>query len=141
MRVKLGLLVAGIGILVSATPVFAHHSFAAEYDDKKPITLKGTVTKVEWMNPHIWVYVATKEDSGKSAIWQCEGGPPNSLTRSGWSKSALKEGDQVTIEGFRAKDGTNTCNSRSVTLPDGRKVFAGSPDDNGPNARKGAAKE
>ena len=141
MRAKLGLLVAGIGILVSATPVFAHHSFAAEYDDKKPITLKGTVTKVEWMNPHIWVYVAAKEDSGKTTVWQCEGGPPNSLTRSGWSKSALKEGDQVTIEGFRAKDGTNTCNSRSVTLPDGRKVFAGSPDDNGPNARKGAAKE
>jgi hypothetical protein len=141
MRAKLGLLVAGFGLLVSATPVFAHHSFAAEYDDKKPITLKGTVTKVEWMNPHIWVYVAAKEDSGKTAVWQCEGGPPNSLTRSGWSKSALKEGDQVTIEGFRAKDGTNTCNSRSVTLPDGRKVFAGSPDDNGPNARKGAPKE
>ena len=141
MRAMLGIVAAGFGLLVSATPVRAHHSFAAEYDDKKPITLKGTVTKVDWMNPHIWIYISTKEDSGKVAAWQCEGGPPNSLTRQGWSKSALKEGDQVTIEGFRAKDGTNTCNSRSVTLPDGRRVFAGSPDDNGPNARKGAAQQ
>ena len=139
MKATLGVWVAGL--LVSAMPVLAHHSFAAEYDDKKPITLRGTITKVDWMNPHIWVYIATKDDAGKVTQWQCEGGPPNSLTRQGWSKNSLKEGDEVTIDGFRAKDGTNTCNYRSVTLPDGRKVFAGSAEDGGPNARKGAAQQ
>ena len=135
MTAKLGLIVAGLGLLVSATPVLAHHSFSAEFDDKKPVTLKGTVTKVDWMNPHIWIYIAAKDETGKVTQWQCEGGPPNTLTRQGWSKSSLKEGDQVTIEGFRAKDSTNTCNSRSVVLPDGKKVFAGSAEDGGPNAR------
>ena len=139
MRKTFGVLLAGLGLLATATPVLAHHSFAAEYDDKKPITLKGTVTKIDWMNPHIWIYIAAKDGSGKVSQWQCEGGPPNSLTRQGWSKNALKEGDEVTIEGFRAKDGTNTVNSRSVTLPDGRKVFAGSAEDGGPNGRRGAA--
>jgi uncharacterized protein DUF6152 len=135
MKAKFGVIVAGFGLLVSATPVLAHHSFAAEFDDKKPVTLKGTVTKVDWMNPHIWIYVAAKDESGKTAQWQCEGGPPNTLTRQGWSKNSLKEGDQVTIEGFQAKDGTNTCNSRSVKLPDGKRLFSGSADDGGPNGR------
>lgn len=141
MRATLGVLIAGLGLLTSATPVLAHHSFAAEFDDKQPVTLKGTVTKIDWMNPHIWVYVATKDDSGKTVQWQCEGGPPNTLTRNGWSRQSLKEGDEVTIEGFKAKDATNTCNARSVKLPNGRRVFAGSADDNGPSARGGAAKQ
>jgi hypothetical protein len=135
MNVKLGSLVAGLGLLISAAPVFAHHSFAAEYDDKKPVSLKGTVTKVEWMNPHIWVYLDTKDDKGAVAHWQCEGGPPNSLTRQGWRRDALKAGDEITIDGFRAKDGTNTCNSRSVKLPGGKSVFAGSAD-GGPTTGK-----
>ncbi len=139
MRAKLSILAAGFGLLISATPVLAHHSFAAEFDDKQPVTLKGTVTKIDWMNPHIWIYIATKDESGKTVQWQCEGGPPNTLTRNGWTKNALKEGDQVTIQGFKAKDATNTCNGRAVTLPDGRKVFAGSTEDGGPN--KGAPKE
>ncbi len=139
MRAMLGILAAGVGLLVSATPVLAHHSFAAEFDDKQPVTLKGTVTKIDWMNPHIWIYIAAKDESGKVTQWQCEGGPPNTLTRNGWNKSSLKEGDQVTIEGFKAKDATNTCNGRSVTLPDGRKVFAGSAEDGGPN--RGAPKQ
>ena len=130
---------AGI-LLAAALPVLAHHSFAAEYDAKKAITLKGTVTKVEWLNPHIWIYLDAKDENGNVAHWQCEGGPPNSLTRNGWTKNALKQGDQVTIEGFRAKDATNTCNSRTVMLPDGKKVFAGSAEDGGPAARaKGAS--
>ena len=133
MRTTLGILTATVGLLISATPVLAHHSFAAEFDDKQPVTLKGTVTKVDWMNPHIWIYIATKDESGKVTTWQCEGGPPNTLTRNGWTKNALKEGDQVIVEGFKAKDATNTCNGRSVTLPDGRKVFAGSAEDGGPN--------
>ena len=78
------------------------------------------------MNPHIWIYIDAKDEAGKVTRWQCEGGPPNSLTRNGWTKDAVKIGDEVTIEGFRAKDGTNTCNSRSMKMPDGRTVFAGS---------------
>lgn len=136
MKVTFGVLAAGMGLLLSAVPALAHHSFAAEFDNQKPVTLKGEVTKIDWMNPHIWLYVNVKDDSGKVTTWQCEGGPPNTLTRNGWTKSAVKAGDQVTIEGFAAKDGTNTCNSRSVKLPDGRSVFAGSADDGGPNGRR-----
>ena len=112
----------------SALPVLAHHSFAAEYDAKKPVAMKGTVTKLEWFNPHIWIYLDVKDEQGNVVRWQCEGGAPNSLTRNGWTKDALKPGDQVSIEGFLAKDGTKTCNSRAVTLPGGKRVFAGSAD-------------
>ncbi len=124
----------GAGLL-AALPVLAHHSFAAEYDDSKPVTLTGSVTKVEWMNPHIWIYVDAKDESGSMSKWQCEGGAPNSLTRNGWNKNSLKPGDNITIDGFRSKDGTNTCNSRSVTLADGRSLFAGSSADGGPVLR------
>jgi len=133
MRSRLAVLVAGAGLFVAAAlPLAAHHSFAAEFDASKAVTLQGTVTKLDWMNPHIWIYMDAKDDSGTVTHWQCEGGPPNTLTRNGWSKNSLKIGDGVTIEGFRSKDGTNTCNARSVKLPDGRKVFAGSADDGGP---------
>jgi uncharacterized protein DUF6152 len=139
MKTKFVVSVAGL-LLLAAVPMAAHHSFAAEYDAGKPITLTGSVSKVEFMNPHIWIYLNAKDDTGTVTKWQCEGGAPNSLRRQGWSKESLKEGDQVTIEGFRAKDGTNTCNSRSVKLPDGRKLFAGSAEDGGPNS-KGAPKQ
>jgi len=134
MKTKLVVSMAGM-LLSVALPLLAHHSFAAEFDDSKKVMLKGSVVKVEWMNPHIWLYVDAKDDNGKMVRWQCEGGPPNTLTRNGWTKDALKEGDQISIDGFRAKDGSNTCNARSVTLPDGKKVFAGSAEDNGPKAR------
>jgi len=126
VRLKLNVLTASAGLLIAAIPAMAHHSFAAEFDDKKPILLKGTVTKVDWMNPHIWVYLDVKDDSGAMVHWQCEGGPPNTLTRNGWTKDALKNGDTITIDGSLAKDGTKTCNARAVKLPDGRSVFAGS---------------
>lgn len=123
MNAKLA--VFGLGLL-SAASMFAHHSFSAEFDASKPVTLKGTVIKVDWLNPHIWIYVDVKDESGKLVHWQCEGGAPNSLTRNGWTKNQLKEGDGVTIEGTLAKDASNTCNASRVALPDGRRVFAGS---------------
>ena len=140
MKTKLAALLACIALLAVVVPLQAHHPFSAEYDKNKPITMMGTVTKIDWMNPHIWIYIAAKDDSGKVTQWQCEGGPPNSLTRNGWTKNALKEGDQVTIEGFRAKNATNTCDSRAVKLPDGRKVFSGTADDGGPKAATAPSK-
>lgn len=124
-------------LLMAAVPVLAHHSFAAEYDRAKPIKFVGKVTKVEWMNPHIYFYVDVKDDStGKVTNYACEGGAPNGLYRNGWRKDSLKAGDTVTVDGWRAKDGSNTVNAGSVVLPDGKKIFAGSADDGGPAARQ-----
>ncbi len=134
MTTKLIASLAGVVLLCSA-PALAHHSFAAEYDSNKPLTIQGMVTKVEWLNPHVWIYIDAKNGDGNLTHWQCEGGAPNGLSRQGWTRNTLKAGDQVTIEGFRAKDSTNTCNSRSVKLPDGRKVFGGAAEDGGPPAR------
>ncbi len=133
MRFKLSILLSG-ALLLPAPRLFAHHSFEAEYDDKKPVTLKGTVAKLDWTNPHIWVHIDAKDENGKVARWSCEGGNPNFLKRSGWTRDSVKQGDQITIDGFKAKDGTNTCNARSVKLADGRRVFAGSSGDGGPSA-------
>jgi Family of unknown function (DUF6152) len=136
MKANLAILLTSLA-LGAAAPAFAHHSFAAEFDDKKPVTLQGTVNKVEFMNPHIWIYLDVKDESGKVEHWQCEGGAPNGLRRQGWSTQSLKQGDTVHIEGFRAKDSTNTCNARAVTLPDGKRVFAGNAsEDGGPAARQ-----
>jgi hypothetical protein len=124
MKAKVGVL--ALGLAAAVVPAFAHHSFSAEFDAQKRVNLKGTVAKVEWMNPHIWIYLDVKDESGASTRWQCEGGPPNTLTRNGWTKDALKEGDQVSVDGTLSKDGSRTCNATSVNLPDGRRVFAGS---------------
>lgn len=113
-------------LIAAATAVSAHHSFAAEFDANKPVNLTGAVTKIEWGNPHIWVYLDVKDEHGTLQPWQCEGGAPNTLTRNGWSRTSLKPGEQITILGFQAKDGSKTCNLRAVTMPDGRNVFAGS---------------
>src|SRR5215470_3871575 len=119
-------LLVGAGLLVAAVmPAAAHHSFAAEFDATKPVTLKGAVTKLEWMNPHIWLYLDVAEEGGV-AHWQCEGGAPNTLTRNGWGRTSLSTGDQIIVEGYLAKDRSKTCNMRLVKLPDGRSVFAGS---------------
>jgi len=125
MKTKVFAVIAGLAVAM-AQPASAHHSFAAEFDANKPITLQGTVTKLEWQNPHIWVYLDVKDERGNVQPWQCEGGPPNTLTRNGWSVNSLKVGEPVTIEGVLAKDGSKTCNARMVKLPDGRSVFAGS---------------
>ncbi len=126
MRSILSTLAAGI-VLISL-PILAHHSFEAEFDRTKQVTLTGTVTKFEWMNPHIWIYMDVKGADGKIEKWQFEGGAPNMLKRNGWSRNALKEGDVATIQGALAKDGTNTVNATSVVLADGRRVLAGSSD-------------
>jgi hypothetical protein len=132
MRAKFGLLIASAGLLAAAAPMFAHHSFAAEYDNAKPITLTGTVTKVEWMNPHARFYINVKDDKGAVTNWEFELGSPNGLARRGWTRNSMKEGDSVTVDGYLAKDGSNLANARNVKLTDGRKLFAGSTDDGGP---------
>jgi Family of unknown function (DUF6152) len=119
-------------MMMMATAAWAHHSFAAEYDSAKPVTLKGTVTKMEWMNPHARFYVDVKDESGKVTNWELELGSPNGLMRRGWTRNSLKPGDSVIVEGYLAKDGSSLANARQITLADGRKVFAGSSDDGGP---------
>jgi hypothetical protein len=124
MRCRLGVLAAAA--LVAALPAVAHHSFAAEYDSNKPVTLKGTVTKVEWTNPHARFYVDVKDERGQVVNWNLELASPNVLVRNGWTRKSLVVGDEVTVEGSAAKDGSKMANARAVTLGDGRRVFAGS---------------
>ena len=125
------LVVLGAGMLL--TPVMAHHSFSAEYDSKKPVTLKGTVTKVDWMNPHVYFYLDVEDDAGNFANWALEMGPPNGLQRSGWTRSTMKVGDVVVVEGTLAKDGAKQANARSVTLAStGKRLGAASSEGNIP---------
>src|SRR5712692_214048 len=128
MRTKISVLAGGL-LLLTGVPVLAHHSFAAEFDQNKPITVKGVVTKLEWMNPHAYFYIDVKEDSGKVTNWAVEMGNLSGLMRRGWRKDSLKPGDVVTVEGSLAKDGSHLAAGRSVVLADGRKVFAGSAED------------
>jgi hypothetical protein len=127
MRTRFAVFVAGLGLLLSAGPAPAHHAFAAEYDAKKPIKLTGTVTKLEWANPHTWFYVDVKDDSGIVTNWGFEMGSPNVLLRAGWTRNSMKSGDVVTVEGSRARDGSNNGNVKAVTLAStGQRLFAAS---------------
>jgi hypothetical protein len=112
--------------LFALIPVAAHHSFDAEYDAKKPIVITGKVTKVDWMNPHIFIHIEGTDDKGVKGTWSCEGGNPNSLRRNGWVKTTVQVGDALIIEGSRAKDGSNLCNARAVKLANGQRILAGS---------------
>jgi hypothetical protein len=128
MRTRLTAAVIGVaGLLVTAVPVVAHHSFAAEYDAAKPIKLTGTVTKIEWTNPHCYFYVDVKNESGKVETWALELGNPNALLRNGWTPKSVKIGDEVSVEGTRAKDGSLLGNARTMILMStGQRLFAGS---------------
>lgn len=130
MKIIIGLLAAAL--LVAAVPLSAHHSFAAEYDANKPIQVTGTVTKVEWTNPHARIYVDVKDENGNVTNWNFELGGPLQLNRLGWKRDAVKVGDQVTVQGYMAKDGAKMANARNVVFADGRKIFAGSSGDGGP---------
>ena len=125
MRATLGIFAAVAG-LISAAPVLAHHSFAAEYDASKPVTLTGTVTKIEWMNPHARFYVDVKDTSGTITNWNLELASPNALVRNGWTRKSLNVGDEVTVQAYLARDDSKMANAREVTLANGRRVFAGS---------------
>jgi hypothetical protein len=113
-------------LMTSAAPLRAHHAFAAEFDATQPITLRGSVTRVEWINPHTWIHLEVKQPDGKVVEWMIEGGTPNTLLRRGVDKNSLPAGTEIIVEGYRAKNGTNRANGRDLTLPNGRKLFLGS---------------
>jgi hypothetical protein len=121
----------GLG-LAAITPLAAHHSFAAEFDASKAVRLTGTLTKIEWTNPHSYFYIDVKDEKGKVANWGCEGAGPGALSRRGFKRGDIKLGDTLVIDGYRAKDGSNLIDARRVTLPDGRIIYGGTPGDGGP---------
>jgi hypothetical protein len=122
-------LVAGLGLILAAIPVPAHHSFAAQFDRNKPANFTGPVTKIEWINPHARFFMDVKDADGKTANWEIELGSTAGLLRRGWTRNSLKIGEVVTVAGSRAKDGSNVANASTVTLSDGKRVFAGSSGD------------
>jgi len=138
VRMKLFPVVAGPAlILAAAVPVLAHHSFAAEFDVNKPVTIKGTVTKMEWQNPHTWIHIAVKNADGNAEEWAVEGGAPNALLRRGWTKNSVPVGVEIVVEGFQAKDGTFRANGRDITFPDGKRLFIGSEGAGAPEEKPG----
>jgi Family of unknown function (DUF6152) len=126
MQTKLAAGIVSAGLLLGAATARAHHAFSAEFDANSPIKLEGTVAKVEWVNPHAWIYVDVKKSDGTMEQWKIEGGTPNALFRRGFTKDSLKVGTAIVVTGFRAKDGTLKGNGRDLTFPDGRKLFLGS---------------
>ena len=131
MRLRLALAVAGFGVL-SAIPLAAHHSFAAEFDGTKAVRLRGTLSKIEWTNPHSYFYIDVKDEKGNVVNWGCEAGSPGALSRRGFKKGDIKLGDELVVDGYLAKDGSHLVDARRVTLPDGRIVAGGSAGDGGP---------
>jgi len=127
MKIKLAVVLVGVGLLLAGRSVVAHHAFAAEFDANKPITLTGAVTKIEWTNPHTWFYIDVTDEKGQVSNWGLEMGSPNGLMRAGWTRNSMKVGDVVTVESSRAKDGSNHANAKVVILKNsGKRLFAAS---------------
>lgn len=127
MRRMLPITIIGLAFgLMAAGPVDAHHAFAAEFDSTKPVKLRGTITKMEWINPHAWMHLEVKKEDGTVEAWMIEAGPPGALVRRGWKKDSVVPGTEVLVEGYQALDGSNKANGRDVTFPDGTRLFAGS---------------
>ena len=135
MRMKLISLALGSLLTAAAAPSQAHHSFAAEFDANRPVQLEGTVTKMDWINPHSWIHIEVKNPDGTISKWMVEAGAPNSLIRRGWNKNSLLPGTEILVEGFQAKDGELRANGRDVTFADGRKMFVGSSGTGAPDER------
>ena len=135
MRTQLLVVVIGVSLLSAAVPVVAHHSFAAEFDAAQPITLKGTVTKMEWINPHAWIHVEVKKPDGTVENWEVETGNPSALVRRGFTKNSLPPGTEIVVQVFRAKDGGMRANGRDLTFNDGKKLFVGSSGTGAPDER------
>ena len=140
MRITLAVGLAFVALLTFDLPVVAHHSFAAEFDGNQPITVTGSVSKMDWVNPHSWIYVDVKDASGQVVTWRFEMGPPNALLRMGWRKNSIPPGTEVKIEGYRAKSGKPVANAKTVTLPDGRELFSGGSAPSGLTEGAGAVK-
>ena len=134
MRTQFGILLVGASLLCLGRPLVAHHSFSSEYDEKKPVSIIGTVSKVEWTNPHVRIYVDQKDASGKVTTWNMELATPSALTRNGWTSKSLKVGDEVTVKGFAAKQDIPRASAGAVTLADGRSLFAGAAPGTDPGA-------
>jgi hypothetical protein len=124
------------GVLATVVPVLAHHSFAAEFDKDQKVTLKGTITKMDWVNPHSWLYISVKDPDGRVQEWELEFGAPNALFRRGWKKDSLPVGTEVTVTAYRAKTMPHRANAEDVILPDGKKLFAGSSGSGAPSDPK-----
>ena len=139
MRRNLAVVLVGVGVLMVGAKVFAHHAFSAEFDAAKPVKFQGTLTKVEWINPHTWLHVDVKKD-GKVEEWMIEGGTPNTLFRRGITKDSLTPGTEIVVDGYQAKDGSTRANGRNLTLPDGRLLFLGSTGTGAPTADAPSAK-
>jgi len=135
MKLRIAFVVS-LGLMLAAMPALAHHSFAAEYDSNQPVTLQGTLTRVEWSNPHGWIYIDVKGEDGKVTNWAVEFGAPNALLRRGLRRSDFPAGVDLLVKGYRAKSGTPTINGTSVKLPDGRNLFTGSSNPDAPGAEK-----
>jgi hypothetical protein len=140
MRTKLAVVMVGLGLVLTAVPVRAHHAFAAEFDAKKPVKLRGTVTKMEWINPHAWIHIDVKGADGTTTSWMVEGGTPNTLFRRGLTKDSLAVGTEIVVDGYQAKDGSNRANGRDITFTDGRKLFLGASSSDAPYAGKDGEK-